>query len=73
MENTWGGASFGAGRPGPTRDQRQGELVALLGHAAGREEIERTFARYTGAAPGSCPPATLLMVRSVLQKEYPEP
>ena len=68
-----GGEFRGAGRvdPGKTREQRQGELVTLLGDAAGRQVIERTFAGYQGAPPETCPPASLLMIRSVLQREYP--
>ena len=69
----WGEDYRGAGRADPekTRAERQQELMSLLRTPAGREVIEYYFGKYTGIAEGDCPPAGLLMVQAILNREYP--
>ncbi len=73
MRITWGEEYRGAGCADPekTRAERQQELISLLRTAAGREIIEYYFGKYSGVAEGDCPPAGLLMVQTVLNREYP--
>jgi hypothetical protein len=64
----------GAGRADPekTRAERQQELLGLLETASGKGVIEHYFGKYTGVPEGNCPPASLLMVQTLLDKEYPK-
>ncbi len=64
----------GAGRADPdkSRAERQQELLALLGTASGKGVIEYYFGKYTGVSEGNCPPAGLLMIQTLLDKEYPK-
>jgi hypothetical protein len=54
-----------------TRAERERELTSLLQRAGGARLIESYFAKYTGLPAADCPPASLLMVQSVLNREYP--
>jgi len=69
----WGQEYLGPGRadPAKTRAERQRELLSLLATTGGRDVIEYYFGKYTGVARRECPPAGLLMVQSVLGREYP--
>ena len=57
--------------PHQTRAEREEELLALLKTAADHEVIEHCFAKHTGKAPRDCPPAGLLMIQTILDREYP--
>lgn len=54
-----------------TRDEREQELSALARTADGRSVIESYYVKYTGIRPETCPPAGLLMIQTVLGREYP--
>ena len=73
MAIPWDEEYRGAGHadPGKTRAERQQELLRLLGTAAGCGIIEYYFGKYTGVSKVDCPPAGLLMVQTVLNREYP--
>jgi hypothetical protein len=43
----------------------------MLETAAGKQVIEYYFRKYTGASERGCPPAGLLMVQTLLNREYP--
>jgi hypothetical protein len=72
MSIRWGEEYRGPGRADPvkTREQRAQELGLLLRTPAGREVIEYYFGKYTGTLQRMCPPAGLLMVQTVLNREY---
>ena len=73
MRIPWGEEYLGAGRADSekTRAERQQELLSLLESSSGKGVIEYYFGKYTGVAERDCPPAGLLMVQTVLNKEYP--
>jgi len=73
MTIQWGEEYRGTGcaDPAKTRAEREKELQAMLETAAGKQVIEYYFRKYTGASERGCPPAGLLMVQTILNREYP--
>jgi len=73
MKIQWGEEYRGTGcaDPAKTRAEREKELQALLETAAGKQVVEYYFGKYTGASERGCPPAGLLMVQTLLNREYP--
>ena len=62
----------GGADPEKTRAEGQQELLSLLETASGKGVIEHCFGKYTGVSARDCPPAGLLMVQTLLDKEYPK-
>ncbi len=73
MSILWAEEYGGAGHADPekTRVDRQEELLAMLQTESGKGVIEYYFGKYTGVSERDCPPAGLLMVQTLLNREYP--
>ncbi len=65
------GGEKGSPAPRKTRAERATELFMLLETAAGQRALELQFRNCTGVREVNCPPASLLMVQTVLNREYP--